>query len=58
MKLQAYKSYIIRVVGLSHHIYRPGDGHIGCAPGYAQSMAEAKRWINQDIAKVLDTLGL
>jgi hypothetical protein len=49
-----YKGYTIRVVGLSHHIFRPGvpvpdqaaDRYSEGATGYSQSFAGAKRWIN------------
>lgn len=58
MTTKTYKSYTIQIVGLSHHIFRPGEFHNGpqqsrednlYAPGFAMSMAEAKRWINTDI---------
>lgn len=51
-----YKGYTIRSVGLSHYIYRPGQAIPGdpenyAAPGYAQSMAAARRWVNADLQK-------
>lgn len=57
-----YKGYTIRVVGLSHHIFRPGvpvpelaaERYAAGAAGYAQSFAEAKRWINYDIDPSVD----
>lgn len=51
MTTTTYKGYTILVIGLSHHIHRPGYGDHpqAYAPGYAQSMAAAKRWINEDI---------
>lgn len=54
MTTKAYKSYTIQIVGLSHHIFRPGEYPIEGKPsilsaGFAMSMAEAKRWINRDI---------
>lgn len=54
MTTRTYKGYTIRITGLSHYITRPGY-HLKneYAPGYAQSFAEAKRWINQDIKERL-----
>ena len=54
MTTKTYKSYTIKVVGLSHHIYRPETyGPATETPsishGYGQSWAEAKRWINSDL---------
>lgn len=74
MTTTTYKGYTIKTVGISRHIYRPGQimpqrlapqntplvtvdstdlVSIGYAPGYAQSMAAAKRWINEDIKERL-----
>jgi len=51
MTLNRYKGYTIRTVGISHYIYRPGTSlpTTQYPPGYAQSMAAAKRWVNADI---------
>lgn len=53
MTTTTYKGYTIQIVGLSHHIYRPKQDpkEVRMSPGYAQSMAAAKRWINQDLVK-------
>lgn len=56
MTTTIYKGYTIRVTGLSHHIHRPGQDIKEYAPGYAQSMAAAKRWINEDIKQRLTIL--
>lgn len=52
-----YKGYIIRTVGISRYIYRPGNqgilSTIASADGYAQSMTAAKNWINEDIRQRL-----
>ena len=54
MKDATYKGYTVRVIGLSHHIYRPEQelpgrrSSNGSAAGYEQSMAAAKRWIRED----------
>ena len=42
---QTYKGYTIKTIGISRYIYRPGETEYS---GYAQSIAEAKRWINND----------
>lgn len=49
MTTKTYKRYTIRIVGLSHTIFRPGAEHSGKSSGYAQSMAGARRWINADL---------
>jgi hypothetical protein len=52
MTTTTYKGYTVRTVGLSQYIYRPGTFTPGTKlypPGYAQSMAAAKRWINEDL---------
>lgn len=55
MTTTTYKGYKIRITGLSHEIFRPGqdtldfEGKEVMSPGFEQSMAAAKRWINQDI---------
>lgn len=49
MSNKTYKGYTVHVHGISHYIYRPGQDTKEYAPGYAQSMAAAKRWINEDI---------
>lgn len=49
MTTTTYKGYTIQVTGLSHHIHRPGQDTKEYAPGYAQSMVAAKRWINEDV---------
>lgn len=62
MATQQYKGYTIQIVGLSHTIYRElvritehaqSICSITCAKsvGYAQSMAHAKRLINEDRRK-------
>jgi hypothetical protein len=53
MTLSKYKGYTIRTVGISQYIYRPGVvmPTTTYPPGYAQSMAAAKRWINEDLGK-------
>lgn len=56
MTIKKYKDYTIEIVGLSHYIFRPGtnliDTQHAYAPGYAQSFAEAKIWIDEDQRKV------
>lgn len=57
MTLSTYKGYTIETVGISQYIYRPGHqlterNERNYAPGYAQSMAAAKRWINEDIKRI------
>jgi hypothetical protein len=55
MRDETFKGYTIRVVRLSHHIYRPSQAiperraSNGSAAGYEQSMAAAKRWIREDV---------
>jgi hypothetical protein len=51
MTTKTYKGYTIRVTGPSHHIYCPGQDLTSYAPGYAQSMAAAKRWVKDDILR-------
>lgn len=51
MTITTYKGYTIHQHGLSCYIYRPGQDTKEYAPGYTQSMAAAKRWINEDIKK-------
>ena len=41
--IKTYKSYTIRIVGIGHSIYRPGQDLDTYAPGYELSMAAAKR---------------
>lgn len=54
MRDEIFKGYTIRVVGLSHYIFRPGQvvperrSSLASAAGYAQSMAASKRWIRGD----------
>lgn len=50
MTTQTYKGYTIETIGISRYIYRP-DNASTCSDGYAQSLAEAKRWINNDLGK-------
>lgn len=56
MTIKKYKNYTIEIVGLSHYIFHPQtnliDTQHSYAPGYAQSFAEAKRWINEDTRRV------
>lgn len=51
MTISTYKKYTIETVGISRYIYRPGASLSNYAPGYEQSLAAAKRWINEDIKK-------
>lgn len=37
---------MIETVGISCYIYRPNESKYS---GYAQSIADAKRWINNDL---------
>jgi hypothetical protein len=56
MTTSTYKGYTIVRVGLSHHVYRPGRESFDTVKNLpasqddclAQSMAAAKRWIDQD----------
>lgn len=47
--LQFYKGHAIETIGISRYIYRP-NSEKNSSDGYAQSVAEAKRWINNDLA--------
>lgn len=54
MTTTTYKGYTIKTVGISRHVYRPETTErcgYQFSDGYAQSMAAAKRWINEDIKK-------
>lgn len=61
MSITTYKGFTIRTVGLSKYIYRPGQYDSNTAEkvwdasnpvaGYAQSLAAAKRWINEENSK-------
>lgn len=49
---QTYKGYTIETIGISRYIYRPDNNchYNEASDGYAQSVAEAKRWINNDLS--------
>lgn len=50
MKVTIYKGYAIETVGISRYIYRPGaEVKALSSDGYAQTLAEAKRWVNSDL---------
>lgn len=49
MTLKEYKGYTIRVAGIGHSIFRPGQDLTTYPPGYEMSWAAVKRWINDDI---------
>lgn len=56
MTVEVYQDYTIKIVGLSHYIYRPSNVWSGSvvdrcglmSDGYAQSTAPARRWIFGD----------
>lgn len=51
MTTTTYKGYTIRVVGISHYIFRPGSGQSQgkMSDGFEMSRAASERWINDDI---------
>lgn len=53
MTTTTYKRYTIRIVGISHYIFRPGSDQSGgkMSDGFEMSIAASKRWISNDIPR-------